>query len=116
MAWSSLDERKLAVSSSDDKIYILNASTSTDASTIGFEKFGELVGHQSGVTWVHWSNQSEHKLVSASFDSTVRVWNTESLECIAWFESENRMYCAIFSPNGKKPFSHEFLNRFRIRF
>lgn len=94
MSWSPIDCTKLAVSSSDNNIYILHDDGD------GFKKIGELVGHQSSVTSVCWSSQSEQKLVSASFDHTVRVWDAQTMECIAWSEYENKMQCAAFLPTG----------------
>lgn len=95
MSWSSVNPDKLAVSSSDNSIFILE----NDAN--GFKASGKLVGHLAGVTFVKWSSQSDHKLVSASFDHTVRVWDTQTFECIAWSEYENKMFCAAFLPTGE---------------
>lgn len=95
MSWSPVNQEKLAVSSSDNSIFILERDEN------GFKTSGKLAGHLSGVTFVKWSSQSEHKLVSASFDHTVRVWDTQTMECIAWSEYENRMFCAAFLPTGK---------------
>lgn len=94
LSWSPINPKKLAVSTSDNSIFILEEGDE------GFKKTGELVGHQGGVASVRWSGQSEHKLVSASFDHTVRVWDTQTMECIAWSEYENKMHCAIFLPTG----------------
>lgn len=95
MSWSAVNPKKLAAASSDNTIFILE-----DAGD-GFKKTGELTGHQSGVTFVNWSTKSEHQLVSASFDHTVRVWDTQTFECIAWSDYENKMHCAAFLPTGK---------------
>lgn len=100
MSWNELNGKKLAVSSRDNHIYILNGD---DGDT--FQTVGELTGHQSGVTCVSWSSQTEHKLVSASFDHTVRVWDTQTMECIAWSEYDSKMQCAAFLPTGKSTFS-----------
>lgn len=95
MSWSPVNRNKLAVSTSDNNIYIVH-----DAGD-GFKKIGDLIGHQSVVTFISWSSQSEDKLVSTSFDHTVRVWNTQTMECIAWSEYENKMQCAAFLPTSK---------------
>lgn len=87
----------------ENKIFIIQADSFDEMnSTANFKVIGDLVGHTSGVSFVSWSKQSDHKLVSASFDNTVRVWNTQTMECIAWSEYENRMNCAIFMPTGEK--------------
>lgn len=95
MVWSTVNRSKLAVSTSDNSIYILHHDGQN------FAKIGELTGHQSGVTFVSWSGQSEHKLVSTSFDHTVRVWDTQTMDCIAWSEYANKMQCAAFLPTGE---------------
>lgn len=87
------------MASSVDRIFIFEATLVNGFPN--FHKTGELVGHESGVTSVTWSKTSEHKLVSGSFDNTIRIWNTETMECIAWQEYETRMYCALFMPSGK---------------
>lgn len=94
LSWSPINPKKLAVSTSDNSIFILEENDG------GFKKLAELTGHLAGVTTVRWSGQSDHKLVSASFDHTVRVWDTQTMECIAWSEYENKMYCAAFLPTG----------------
>lgn len=94
LSWSTINAKKLAVASSDSNIFIVQ-----DVGD-GFKKISELTGHHSGVKSVSWSTQTEHKLVSSSFDHTVRVWNTETQECIAWADYENKMHCAVFLPTG----------------
>lgn len=107
LAWSTVNPLRLAVSSMEDKIHIIE---------IGCDDVAELIGHQSGVAWVKWSNQLATKLVSAGFDGAVRVWDTEKKECIAWHRYENRMFTAIFLPtdenfvlcSGKSETAHIF--------
>lgn len=94
MSWSPVNRDKIAVSSSDNSIFILERDENS------FKTIGKLTEHLAGVTFVQWSSQSEHKLVSTSFDHTVRVWDTQTLECIAWCEYENKMFCATFLPTG----------------
>lgn len=92
LAWSQVRPLQLAVASMDDKLHIVE---------IGSDEIVELVGHQSGVASVKWSNQSATKLVSAGFDGSVRVWDTAKRECIAWHRYDNRMFCAIFMPTDE---------------
>lgn len=115
MSWSTVDHNKLAVATSDNTIHILHHDN-------GFTKVGELIGHQSVVTFVSWSGKSENKLVSTSFDHTVRVWDTQTMDCIAWSEYENKMQCAAFLPTGKLQQQQQFkmlylhLKVFHVRF
>lgn len=92
LAWSPVRPMHLAVASMEDKIHLVE---------VGSDEVVDLIGHQSGVACVKWSNQSATKLVSAGFDGSVRVWNTEQKECIAWNRYENRMFCAIFMPTDE---------------
>lgn len=61
---------------------------------------GELAGH-NGTTFIRWSNESTNKLVSSGYDGTVRVWNTETRECIAMYQYDFTAYCAMFMPNDE---------------
>ena len=37
-----------------------------------------LASHQGWVVAVHWSPDSEHQLLSGSYDSTLRLWDTRN--------------------------------------
>lgn len=58
-------------------------------------------GHTLGVTWVEWSNKSENRLISTGFDNSVRVWDTDTAECLAMCEYNDQMYCAVFMPDDE---------------
>lgn len=103
ISWSEVNKLKLAVGTNENQIILFEASLGTGDEVPTFCRMGELVGHQSGITSVSWSNTSEHRLVSSSFDNTVRVWDARTMECIAWHENENKMFCALFMPSGKWP-------------
>lgn len=93
LAWSPINNPvQLAAASMGEKIHIIQ---------MGSAEVVELIGHQSGVACVKWSNQSATKLVSAGFDCSVRVWDTEGKVCIGWHRYENRMFCAIFLPTDE---------------
>lgn len=57
-----------------------------------------LEGHASGVCNVRWGHGDSKLLVSASFDNTVRVWDTTTASCLAVYHSVESVFCAIFSP------------------
>lgn len=61
-------------------------------------QIGILKGHSKGVPSIKWSNEDEHKLVSTGFDGTVRVWNTNTFECISLYQSRGSAFCATFWP------------------
>lgn len=90
--WSPISSPvRLAAASMDEKIHIIQ---------IGSDRV-ELTGHQSGVACVRWSTRSATKLVSAGFDHSVRVWDTEKKVCIGWHQYDNRMFCAMFLPTDE---------------
>lgn len=91
----------MAVATNDNQIVLFEATLCTGDDVTKFCRMGELVGHQSGITSVTWSNTSEHRLVSSSFDNTIRVWDARTMACIAWHENENKMFCALFMPSGE---------------
>lgn len=84
----------MAVASSDNHISLVERISDE------FTVTGRLPGHAGSVASVDWSKQTINRLVSASFDFSVRVWDTDAMECIAWVEYDNRMQCAIFMPTG----------------
>lgn len=57
-----------------------------------------LAGHLEGVCCLRWGHGDSKLLVSASFDNTVRVWDTTNGSCIALYRSVDVVFCAIFSP------------------
>lgn len=95
LSWSTKKPGTLAAATHDGKIFIFEKDEQT------FKQTSVLTGHNLGVISVNWSSQTEHKLVSAGYDHTVRVWNTETLEYIAWVAYESKMCCATFLPTGK---------------
>lgn len=100
ISWNVVNPEKLAVCSADEKIHIIeNISNESDAPQ--FKDTGVLAGHEQGLTWVKWSNESEYLLVSTSYDRTVRVWDTKAEECIALKRYKSKMYCAIFMPSNE---------------
>lgn len=60
-----------------------------------------LKGHKG---WVRFASASENfsLIVSTSLDNTIKIWNTESGECIQTIEdNKDWVYAAVFSPDGK---------------
>lgn len=100
ISWSTVNPEKLAVCSAEEKIQIFE-NVSNDTLKTEFKNVGELIGHEQGLTWVKWSNESEHRLVSTSYDHTVRVWDTQAQNCIALKRYNSKMYCAIFMPSNE---------------
>lgn len=100
ISWSTVNSEKCAVCSADEKIHIIE-NICNDTSKTEFKNVGELIGHEQGLTWVKWSNESEHRLVSTSYDHTIRVWDTQTQKCIALKRFNSKMYCAIFMPSNE---------------
>uniref|UniRef100_A0A182MVR0 Uncharacterized protein n=1 Tax=Anopheles culicifacies TaxID=139723 RepID=A0A182MVR0_9DIPT len=86
----------LAVGSNDHTIRIINFSE-------GFEGEADkkqilLEGHKEGVCKVRWNRGDTMRLVSCSFDNTVRVWDALSGDCLSIYRTQSYSYAAIFSP------------------
>ncbi|XP_055597200.1 protein rigor mortis [Uranotaenia lowii] len=86
----------LAVASNGVNIHLVDFSNGMDDQVT--ENITSLEGHTEGVCTVRWGNGDSKLLVSSSFDSTVRVWDTTSASCIAVYNSTDSVFCAIFSP------------------
>lgn len=86
---------KLAVSCSESGIFVFDFVSDKEVTNVG-----ELVG-QKGVPYIKWSNESEHKLVSAGFDGTVRVWDVATLTCTSLYQYDCIMYAVMFMPSDE---------------
>lgn len=102
-AWNRIATNRLAISSMETDIHLVTCVSAANllemAENDRIHIDGKLSGHQSGVTSIEWSSHTEHRLVSCSFDSSVRVWDTEKLECIAKVSYGSRTHCARFLPS-----------------
>ncbi|XP_058062846.1 protein rigor mortis [Anopheles bellator] len=86
----------LAVGSSCLKISLVDFSK-------GFHDCGEknittLEGHEDTICQLRWSRGDTMRLVSASFDKTVRVWDAPSSTCLKVYNTGSFTYSAMFSP------------------
>lgn len=97
--WHKRTKRHVAVASMDNSIHLFEF-VKEENKILDTKELGVLYGHTLGVTWVYWSDKSVNRLVSTSFDNTVRVWNTETAECLALCEYNDKMYCAVFMPEN----------------
>ncbi|KZV99026.1 WD40 repeat-like protein [Exidia glandulosa HHB12029] len=60
-----------------------------------------LNGHQGRVTRVMWSTLDMETVATCSFDSTARLWNAKTGECLRTIEGHTRScFTACFSPDG----------------
>lgn len=100
ISWQLKTKRHIAVSNTANGNINLFEFDAGETATVRINEFGVLTGHSQGVTWIKWSNQSANRLVSTGFDNTVRVWNTETQECLAMADYNGKMYCAIFLPGN----------------
>ncbi|XP_052863974.1 protein rigor mortis [Anopheles cruzii] len=86
----------LAVGASCLKISLVDFSK-------GFNDCGEknittLEGHEDTICQLRWSRGDSMRLVSASFDKTVRVWDALSSTCLKVYHVGSFVYSAMFSP------------------
>lgn len=101
-AWSIVAPNRLAISSMNDDIQLFTTFTiDNDTGNDIARNDGKLIGHKHAVNMVKWSTHTKNRLVSCGIDCSVRVWNTDTFECISMYMYNNRMHCAIFSPNDE---------------
>ncbi|ETO03433.1 hypothetical protein RFI_33974, partial [Reticulomyxa filosa] len=82
----------------------LNYTNFTNASVnqINFGEYGYLKGHSSGVTSVQFSRDG-NRIVSGSFDKTIRLWDALSGKQILSLEGHSdRVNSVQFSPDGNR--------------
>ncbi len=89
----SNDGKYLATGSVDHDIIIYNADD-------GYSVFRRLVGHSGSIVYLSWSFDDE-KLISTSFDQTVRIWDVNTTQCRTlpnqnFFKSYIRIWPAEF--------------------
>ncbi|XP_049280865.1 protein rigor mortis isoform X2 [Anopheles funestus] len=86
----------LAVGSNDHSIRVINFSDGFDGEA---EKEQVLLeGHTDGICKVRWNRGDTMRLVSCSFDCTIRIWDTSSATCLKIYHTRSFAYAAIFSP------------------
>ena len=89
--------RLLAAGGHDPVIRIVNADT-------GRYK-GNLEGHRMGITQLNASTDGK-RLLSASIDKTMRLWDMETFGEIQTYERhDNQLFTAVFAPDGKTALS-----------
>lgn len=86
----------LAVSSYENHIRLIDFSNGIDDAVE--DNIRLLEGHRMGVCNIRWGYGDSKLLVSASYDNSVRVWDTTTANCLAVYNSVDLVYCAIFSP------------------
>ena len=69
-----------------------------------------LEGHTGGVSAVAVTPDGS-RAVSASYDSTLKVWDLETGEILSTFSGDSPIYACAVSPNGKTIVAGEDLGR-----
>lgn len=60
-----------------------------------------FVGHNDGVTSIYFSSDGE-RLISASIDSTVRIWDIETQAELKNWHLQHSLMSAVFNPNNER--------------
>lgn len=90
---------QLAVGCDDAVVRVWQRSP--DAEAGAFEHCADLCGHGAAVTSLSWSPAEEARLLSASLDKSLRLWDGESRKAVAKFEGHvDAVYSAEFAYEG----------------
>ena len=70
---------------------------------LNFSNFFEFcfTGHRQAIRDVNFNNCGDHFL-SASYDRYVKLWNTETGQCVQSFTNNKVAYCCKFNPDEDK--------------
>lgn len=94
-AWNPMNSSKVAFSSFDRGISIFDVSQEKPIEGVLF------LDSPPGTTHIKWSGQTEHMLVSCSYDGSVCVWNTDTKTCLVTHRLSNSSYSAMFMPTDE---------------
>uniref|UniRef100_A0A182Q7I2 WD repeat-containing protein 55 homolog n=1 Tax=Anopheles farauti TaxID=69004 RepID=A0A182Q7I2_9DIPT len=86
----------LAVASFDSTIRVINFENGFDD-----EKEQQIIaleGHTEGICKLRWSRSDTMRIVSCSFDCTIRVWDALSATCLKVYHTGSYAFAAMFSP------------------
>ncbi|XP_053673892.1 protein rigor mortis [Anopheles nili] len=86
----------LAVGSNENSIRVINFSDGFD--DIIEREIIVLEGHTDGICDFRWNRGESMRLVSCSFDGSVRVWDALLGTCLKIYQSRIFTFSAIFSP------------------
>jgi coatomer protein complex subunit alpha (xenin) len=64
------------------------------------EKIYELSGHKGNINTVHCHPTDKTKVLTASYDRTLRIWDLEKRECLHSITLTENIWCARFSHDG----------------
>ncbi|XP_052893811.1 protein rigor mortis [Anopheles moucheti] len=87
----------LAVGSNDHSIQVIHFKDGFEGEAAGKERL-LLEGHTDGICKLRWNRGDTMRLVSCSFDCTIRVWDALSGTCLKIYHTKSFAYAAIFSP------------------
>jgi WD40 repeat protein len=61
-----------------------------------------LTGHTGVVLSLDYNKKNLNQLASGSFDGTIKLWDSETGECTATFDTDTAINALKFSPNGEE--------------
>lgn len=97
--WSPIVPGLLATASDDRTVLIWNINektsetgpqkTSAHGNSTGLSPVNILSGHTNNVRAICWSHELRDVVLTGSWDSTIRVWNTDTGHCLATIRDHN---------------------------
>lgn len=67
---------------------------------IRFQKYTSLSGHKGNINCVHAHPKDKSKILTGSYDRTVKVWDIESRTCTQTINFTENVWSAKFSHDG----------------
>lgn len=87
----------IVVGCENGKVCIYNIVTKTSPSTVTFQKYVELSGHEKAICTTKFHPKNPNIVLSSAKDGTCRVWDIPNKHCI------DTMICKIYPSDGPAP-------------
>ncbi len=111
--WSPLTDGRLASGSDDQKVIVWDINLDDYEVGSGVKDIKPtvlLVGHTSNVRALAWNYENKYILLSGSWDSTIRVWNVFTGNCIQVINNHSADVYSIIS-HPERPFTYASCSR-----
>lgn len=88
----TVDNSKIVTVSDDFTIAVFDV--------IKFQKYVDLAGHKGNINSVDCHPNDKSKIITGSYDRTVKVWDIEQKTCLHTINFSENVWCVRFSHDG----------------